>query len=184
MIGLVALWLLGYTAYVYDTAALQTGTHLEKTDAIIVFTGNKARITEGLALFSEGRANELFITSVVKSFKVENLSRYQGQSFSLPECCITLDYMATSTHENAIQARQWLDGKDVKSVRLVTSDYHLRRSYAELWNATGNIEIITHPVKTDLLYRGGKANWRLLLREYNKLLATHALIKSGLWDHQ
>ena len=63
-----------------------------------------------------------------------------------------------------------------RSLRLVTSWYHMRRSLLEFTRAMPDIEIVAHPVGSDGLRRGGwwhsRAAAILLIGEYHKYLAT------------
>ena len=80
-------------------------------------------------------------------------------------CCVTLGYQAIDTQSNAIETAEWLRRERVKSLRLVTSDWHMRRARLELDRlAPPGVSIVADAVPT-------RPSFTALLREYNKLLA-------------
>ena len=88
-------------------------------------------------------------------------------------CCITLGYEATDTKGNADETAQWVIDHDVKSIRLITSSYHVPRALLELGRQMPGVTILNHPVKTgnekDLT---AQPYWEMVFREYNKTLLT------------
>ena len=90
---------------------------------------------------------------------------------ALFDCCIDLGHQAVDTRSNADETAQWVRDHHYRSVRLVTSDWHMARARMELSNALGHDgTIVGDGVK-------GEPNLRLLLAEYNKLL----LRRVALW---
>ena len=51
-----------------------------------------------------------------------------------------------NTLGNAIETAEWSRDKNFRSLRLVTSAYHMPRSLIEFKHAMPNIQIIAHPV--------------------------------------
>lgn len=83
-------------------------------------------------------------------------------------CCLTLGYLAIDTRSNAGEAAQWLASNDVRTVRLVTTDWHMRRAAAELRHTIpGTVTVIEDAVPSN-------AALGVLFLEYNKLLAALA----------
>ena len=143
---------------------------LRKTDAIIVLTGGNNRVQTGLSLFSHDLSKNLFITGVHDSVSKEDIiSMWKGDQI-LPECCITLGHIAKTTQENAMETKEWLDKNNIKSIRLVTSSYHIYRAYLEFNNIISDVEIIPYPV-TENPERLKKLHfWKITFSEYNKIL--------------
>lgn len=163
------LWGGGYVLFVINVLDKHPLRVTEKTDAIIVLTGGNHRIDTGLTLFASDLSPHLFITGVYKSVdKDELITRWKGEPETLPDCCITLGHHATTTHENAIETKGWLEGKDIKIVRLVTSTYHMDRALLELGHLVEGIVMIPHPVE-DYHVKEVKF-WQLTFEEYNKIL--------------
>jgi uncharacterized SAM-binding protein YcdF (DUF218 family) len=84
----------------------------------------------------------------------------------LMRCCVTLGFAALDTRGNARETSEWVERHRVRSLRLVTSDWHMRRAALELENALpGGTTVVRDAVRTR------PSLWTLFL-EYHKLLAT------------
>jgi hypothetical protein len=81
-------------------------------------------------------------------------------------CCVTLGFAALDTRGNARETSEWVAAGKVRSLRLVTSDWHMRRAALELENALPEgTSVLRDAVRTE------PSLWILCL-EYHKLLAT------------
>ena len=108
------------------------------TDGIVVATGGQARIEEGLRLLSEGRASQMLVTGVGKGISHTSLKRtlrLTTAQIRVLECCVDLDAAARDTIGNARSAALWADANTLKSLRLVTANYHLPRAQNEFQRA-------------------------------------------------
>ena len=84
---------------------------------------------------------------------------------ALMNCCITLGFESVDTRSNAQEAASWIATNKVKSVRLVTTDWHMRRTAFELGRMLpDNVTIIEDAVPS-------KPSFKTLFLEYHKLLA-------------
>jgi len=157
------LYGLGFALFAVTLGApADAGT--EKVDAIVAITGGKGRIEQGVALLAAGRAKRLLIAGADPSVRKTDLVRPLGASRKLFECCIDLGSESVDTRSNAEEAKRWLDRRGYKSVRLVTSDWHMRRARYEFnRQLDGDIEIIPDAVATE-------PNFMTLFAEYNKYL--------------
>jgi uncharacterized SAM-binding protein YcdF (DUF218 family) len=79
-------------------------------------------------------------------------------------CCVTLERTSVDTRSNAREAAEWIAANKARSVRLVTSDWHMRRAAWELEQAVPEVEIVRDAVRT-------KPSLRILFVEYHKLIA-------------
>ncbi|MPT47948.1 MAG: YdcF family protein [Sphingobium sp.] len=135
---------------------------LRSTDAIVVLTGGAGRIDRGLALLQEGAAKKMLISGVDRSVRPHELAlRYKAPE-KLFECCITLGREAIDTRSNAIETAHWLERRGYDTVRLITSDWHMRRAAFELRQ--------TLPREVVLVYDAvpTRPSLSTLFREYNK----------------
>lgn len=169
--GLVfTFWLAGLVAFVGVSLARPQADLSKQSDAIVVLTGGSNRIETGIELFSEGSAPELFITGVHETVtKEELLSRWKGQQ-PLPSCCVTIGYKATSTTENAAETKEWMAAKNFKTIRLVTSDYHMNRALLEMRHALPGVKILAHPIVQPDLNTHHTYFWHVIFGEYHKTL--------------
>ena len=172
----VILWIGGYSAFLSNMQAVTPQTPSIKTDAIIVLTGGNYRITTGLDLFSKGLAPKLLITGVHNSVTEKEIRAMWKEDTKLPDCCITLGHEATTTYENAIEAQEWITKNNIKSARLVTSIYHIKRATLEFKNKLKDTEIIIHPVEKQDYYMKDFIFWKITFDEYNKTLYRSAMI--------
>ncbi len=150
----------------------------EITDAIVVLTGGKLRLEEGLALLAEGRAKKLLVSGVNRGVELNELLRVAGQPSAELLCCIALGYEADNTAGNAFETRAWMERENFRSLRLVTSNYHMRRSLLEFRRAMPHIRIVPHPVFPEGFKRENWWQWpgtlALIASEYHKYLAALA----------
>jgi uncharacterized SAM-binding protein YcdF (DUF218 family) len=153
-----------------------------RTDAIVVLTGGSGRLRTGLQLLAEGRARKLFVSGVYDGVEVQELLRLSRQSPSEVECCITLGYSADNTIGNAYETADWIREQGFASLRLVTANYHMRRSLLEFRMAAPDIEVVPHPVASPNVHLADWWLWpgtaNLLVNEYNKYLV--ALCRYGI----
>ena len=81
-----------------------------------------------------------------------------------------LGHKALTTYGNANETQEWITANKVKSIRLVTSGYHMGRALLEFKRVMPDLKIIPHPVEeTDY----GVLNWKfweLAFSEYHKIL--------------
>ncbi len=143
-----------------------------KTDAIIVLTGGKNRISEAAKLLNQGLGEKLFISGVSKKTSLQDLKN-RGDIALNNEQDVTLDKRSTNTVENAIEAIEWVKKNHITSIRLVTSNYHILRSQMEFRALDKNLKIIPHPVYSENVSSQWWKNFGsffLIAAEYNKFL--------------
>lgn len=138
---------------------------IEETDAIVVLTGGEGRIDRALDMLRQRKARRLFVAGVDKAVRPGEFASEYEISPATMRCCVTLDYKSTTTTSNASQAAFWIAANRVGSVRLVTSDWHMRRAALELRKvAPPSLAIVEDAVPS-------RPPLGMLMVEYNKLLA-------------
>ena len=173
----LGLWLAGFLWFV---AGLPTAASEPKreTDAIVVLTGGTGRVREGLELLAARRAKMLFISGVYRGVEVRELLGVSQQSPADLECCIVLGYEADSTYGNARETAVWMRGQGLRSLRLVTSAYHMPRGLLEFGRAMPEAQIVSHPVFPEHVEQREWWRWpgsaTLIITEYNKYLVALA----------
>ncbi len=160
---LAVAWILGF---LWFAVALPRSAGEGRTDAIVVPTGSEGRIARGIELLSAGAAKEMLVTGVFEDVKPAEFRAEYDVPAELMECCVTLGFAAINTRGNARETAEWVAEHRVRSVRLVTSDWHMRRAGIELEKALPDgVSIVRDPVRSE------PSLWILFL-EYHKLLAT------------
>jgi uncharacterized SAM-binding protein YcdF (DUF218 family) len=182
--ALVFLWLAGYGLFVAGVLSEAPQQPDRKTDAIVVLTGGNFRVDTGLDLFAQKLAPRLFITGVHDTVTLNDLIRkwrgLENGSRSLPACCMALGHKALTTTENAAETQGWLKANDVRSIRLVTSPYHMPRALLEFKSLMPELEIVPHAVMRDRLGVREEFFWHITFTEYHKWLVRELQLSVGL----
>jgi uncharacterized SAM-binding protein YcdF (DUF218 family) len=168
ILGLLLAWGVGFFVYVW-TLAKEPSDHTTVVDGIVVLTGGQGRIASGLVLFKKGLGRHFFISGVHKGVQAKQLARHQSLPSELHDYLQDshLGYDAQNTIENAIETAAWIKNHKIASIRLVTADYHIRRSVLEFERLAPGLQVIAHPVHTIKVLNRYTA--KLLWREYIKL---------------
>jgi uncharacterized SAM-binding protein YcdF (DUF218 family) len=113
----------------------------------------------------------MLISGVARTVKPHELALETRRDPALFQCCIDLGRESVDTRSNAEEAKRWMDRHRFKSLRLVTSDWHMRRARYE-FNRRFDREtrIVPDGVKTE-------PSFMTLFAEYNKYL----LRRVGVW---
>ena len=152
-------WILGFAWFALLLPEPADG---QKTDAVVVLTGAAKRIDRGLAVLQEGDARYLLISGVDPDVRPADLEAEYRWPKTLEDCCIDLGFRSVDTRSNATETARWAARRDIHSIRLVTSDWHMRRAELELARALpADIDLTPDAVAT-------QPSFSELFREYNK----------------
>lgn len=165
------LWLLGFALFMLVLSRPLNDT---VTDAIVVPTGGPGRIQRGLELLEAHAAKRMLITGVAPEVEAGELAAEYKVSVDVFECCIDLGQEAVDTKSNAIETARWVRDHRYRTVRLVTSDWHMARARMELAYALGNdVEVLGDGVPSH-------PRFATLIAEYNKLLLRQVALWTGI----
>lgn len=157
-----------FIGFAYDTFSVKQRD--VKTDAIVVLTGGRGRVEEGIRLYREHRSLCLFLIGVDPSVRKAEL--YKERRGERGGKNVFLDRVSRNTLENAIQARELILSKKVQSIMLITSRYHMKRAIVIFENILPkNIAIYPHPVDSKNLkeeWWNHKGSFQLLIGEFYK----------------
>lgn len=141
-----------------------------KADAIVVLTGGKGRVDEGVRLYRAGKGDWLFFIGVGPGVRRSDLY-HPHRGDPSPEGVI-LEKASRNTLENAIYGRDVIMAKEVRSIILITSRYHMKRASILLRNALPkDVAIYPYPVDTKNLkeeWWNHEGSFRLLFSEFYK----------------
>ena len=169
-----SLWLIGFI--VFCLYALSFRFHpAEPTDAIVVLTGGGERVQTALTLLEERYADHLLISGVNQQVALSDLA---GQLPADLVQNVTLGYQAQDTRGNAREVAQWIDGRPIRMILLVTSFYHMPRGIFEVLRQSPDLKIVPLPVfprsfDDSVDWIRTRYAW-LLFVEYHKYLAIRA----------
>ena len=135
-----------------------------RTDAIVVITGGGGRIEHAVDMLGQGAGKRLLIAGADPAVTKDDLVRRLGGRRRLVQCCVDLGSESVDTRSNAEEARRWLEKKNFRSARLITSDWHMRRAAYEFGRELdGAVTIVPDAVKSE-------PNFMTLFAEYNKYI--------------
>jgi uncharacterized SAM-binding protein YcdF (DUF218 family) len=156
---ILILWALGFVWFAID---LPQPAGNENTDAIVVLTGGPGRIQRGLDVLAAGHARRMLVSGVDRRVTLADLANaYHAPAGVLAN--VDLGRSAVDTRSNALETRRWIATHHYTSIRLVTTDWHMRRARFELRQVLSDVRVVPDAVKSEPDLMG-------LLREYHKYL--------------
>ncbi len=168
--SLLLLYVLGYAFF---AVALPEPGDDRQTDAIVVLTGGAGRLERGLDLLERGRAERMLVSGVERTVRPSELAARYRKPQSLFDCCIDLGREAVDTRSNAEETANWIKRHKVKSVRLVTTDWHMPRARFELARKTEGLDVFADAIQSS-------PRFRTLFLEYNKYVLRQAAVLVGI----
>lgn len=145
-----------------------------ETDSVVVLTGGPKRIDRALDILISEKADRLLVSGVDREVKPAELAAEYERTEGLFTCCVDLGFQAVDTRSNALETARWVARREDKSVRLVTSDWHMRRARLELERAMpAEVRIISDAVATE-------PSLGTLFKEYNKFLMRRLAAFAGV----
>ncbi len=184
LIALVA-FLAGFWSFAENVR--QDAAEPAPAQAIVALTGGSLeRLTTGVRLLEEHKGERLLISGVNRIVTDAELLHALNADASLGACCIDVGRSAEDTLGNASETAAWAREHRYTNIILVTDDYHMPRSQAELEAALPEAQIHPYPVRTrwtdPALWRSDLGAASRLGAEYVKYLvirAREALIGLG-----
>ena len=153
------LWSLGFALF---SVTLPRAAGDEVTDGIVVLTGGSGRVQRGLDLLGRGKAKRMLISGVDRRVRTADLiETYHIRGALIGR--IDLGRSAVDTRSNAQETALWISQHGYRSIRLVTTDWHMRRARYELRQVLRGVHVVRDGVPSN-------PTLTTLLREYNKYL--------------
>jgi len=156
------LWVLGFLWFAMTLPQPAGDT---RTDGVVALTGAGGRIQRGIEVLRAGKANRMLVAGVDSEVRPGEFAAEYKLDPALLACCVTLGYESVDTRSNALETSRWIAAQHIRSVRLVTTDWHMRRAAFDLSVAgPKGLVIVRDAVRS-------KPSMKTLFIEYNKLLA-------------
>jgi uncharacterized SAM-binding protein YcdF (DUF218 family) len=166
---LLIAWALGFAWF---AAVLPQPIGPGRSDAAVVLTGGEGRIPRAFDTLAKGWVGKVLVSGVDSEVRPREFAVEYHVAPATMACCVTLEQSSVDTRSNASEAARWVAANNIRSVRLVTSDWHMRRAAWELDQALpDDIPIARDAVRTH-------PSLKVLFVEYHKWLArriTHAV---------
>lgn len=179
MLALVAAFAVGFLIFFQHVASMKAPVN-PKADAIVVLTGGYQRIDQGVQLLVDGAGKRLLISGVNPATSGNHIRLLTRSTTGLFECCVDIGHDALDTAGNATETARWIKAHHFTRIILVTNNYHMPRSLAEIRRADSRSEFIPYPVESALSISEISSNpllLRTLASEYVKFL----LVQSRDW---
>ena len=158
---LLLLYALGFVLFAFTLGKPAAAT-VAPTDAAVVLTGGSGRIEHAIDVLRQHKAGRLLVSGADPSVTKADLARRIPGSGALLKCCVDLGSESVDTRTNAEETGRWLAKHRFHSVRLITSDWHMRRARYEFRKALGGkYVVVPDAVRTE-------PSFFLLFGEYNK----------------
>jgi uncharacterized SAM-binding protein YcdF (DUF218 family) len=159
---LLLLYAIGFIVFAFTLG--KPAPTASVTDAAIVLTGGPGRIEHAVDVLRNRQARRLLVAGADPSVTKADLARRIKGSGKLIKCCVDLGSESVDTRSNAEEAGRWLGKRHFTSVRLITSDWHMRRAHYEFKKVLGRkYRIVPDAVRTE-------PRFLTLFGEYNKYL--------------
>ena len=167
---LLLLYALGFVFFAFTLGKPATA-RAKPTDAAVVLTGGKGRIEHAIDVLRDGQTKRLLIAGADPLVTKDDLARRVPRSSKLIKCCVDLGSESVDTRSNAEETQRWLQAHHFHSVRLITSDWHMRRARYEFGKVLGGkYDVVIDAVRTE-------PSFILLFGEYNK----YVLRRMAVW---
>lgn len=158
---LLLLYAIGFVLFAF-TLGRPAPADAKATDAAVVLTGASGRIEHGIDALRQHKVQRMLIDGVDPAVKKADLTQRIPGSAAIIQCCVDLGSESVDTRTNAEEAQRWLDQHKFRSVRLITSDWHMRRAHYEFRRELGpRYRILQDAVRTE-------PSFLTLFGEYNK----------------
>ncbi|MDC1427413.1 YdcF family protein [Rhodospirillaceae bacterium] len=177
---LFLLWLICFLHF-FSSVPLVNKERNSKADAIIVLTGGVKRLAAGFELLDRGSSQLLFVSGVNASVTLPDMQKLsENQAIGLDhkyiKCCVKLGYSAVDTQGNAVESIKWIEENNIKSIFLVTSNYHMKRSHLEFQLKAPALKILEYPIVVNNViltkWWWHPGSMRVILTEYHKFMLT------------
>ena len=163
-------YLLGFILFAF-TLGKPAKVTAAATDAAVVLTGGIGRIEHAIGVLRAGKAKRLLVAGADPSVTKADMARRLGGKRKLLNCCVDLGSESVDTRSNAEEAARWIEKHRFKSVRLITSDWHMRRARYEFRKVLGDkVRLTTDAVRSE-------PGFMTLFGEYNK----YVLRRLAVW---
>ena len=167
---LLLAYLLGFILFAF-TLGRPAKVTAPPADAAVVLTGGSGRIEHGVAVLRAGKAKRLLVAGADPSVTKADIVRRLGGNRRLLTCCVDLGSESVDTRSNAEEAARWIARNNFRSVRLITSDWHMRRARYEFRKVLGTkVRLTTDAVRSE-------PSFLTLFSEYNK----YVLRRLAVW---
>jgi uncharacterized SAM-binding protein YcdF (DUF218 family) len=168
---LAGLWLAGFLAFTGWVLSAMPPDPMPHADGIVALTGGDDRVGAALALLAAHDAPLLLISGVAHGTYLGDFTQDDSAAATRYAGAITLGHNASTTHTNASETADWANEHHMRSLIIVTADYHMPRALLEISQVLPGVTLTAAPVRPPAMEN--LLRWptiRLLAGEYSKYL--------------
>ena len=170
---IVLIYALGFILFAVTLGKPAAG-EAEPTEAAVVLTGGSNRLEYAIDVLKQQKAKRLLVSGADPSVTKADFARRLGGSSKLLNCCVDLGSESVDTRSNAEEAGRWLAKHEFTSLRLITSDWHMRRARYEFRKVLGGkYRIVTDAVRSE-------PSFLTLFGEYNKYVLRRVAVVADI----
>jgi uncharacterized SAM-binding protein YcdF (DUF218 family) len=119
-----------------------------EADGIVALTGGSTdRLTTAMDLLASGHGRRLLISGVNPKVTDKEMAALLHGGDKLFKCCVDVGRRAEDTLGNAAETAAWANRNGFETLIVVTDNYHMPRSLAELRIAMPRTKLVPYPVK-------------------------------------
>jgi uncharacterized SAM-binding protein YcdF (DUF218 family) len=145
--GLMA-FALGFWGFARSVQQAAPPDPFPEADAIVALTGGSTdRLTTAMTLLGGGHGRRLLISGVNPKVTDKEMAALLHGGDKLFKCCVDVGRRAEDTLGNAAETAAWAKRNGFETLIVVTDNYHMPRSLAELRIAMPRMKLVPYPVK-------------------------------------
>lgn len=169
---------LGFCIFVYKISTCppinKKALSLKNISTVVVFSGTSKRLHASLHLLKKKPIQDIFISGVNHCVHPKRLLLFYAKNKN-NQTRVNLGYKAKNTLENALETKEWLEKNNISTFYLITSYYHMPRSFHLMKSALPKATIIpisVHPSHPPLTLEDWIQTIKTLSYEYIKYLGS------------
>lgn len=170
-------WAVGFAVFIAVISLAAPPNPIPHADGIVALTGGDGRVSAGLALLAEKAAPVLLISGAGRGTYLGDFTADDTVAATRFAGAITLGHMAATTRGNALETAEWAQSGNMRSLLIVTADYHMPRAILVIQQRLPGILLIPVPVRPPAMeHIFTVPTLHLLAMEYTKYL----IVRAGL----
>jgi uncharacterized SAM-binding protein YcdF (DUF218 family) len=169
------LWTIGFLVFLGVVWTSEPPAPVPHADGIVVLTGGDNRVGTALALLAAGDAPALLISGAGRGTYLGDFTADDAAAATQYAGAITLGHEANTTRGNAVETAAWAQLRHMRSLLIVTADYHLPRALFVIGQRLPGVRLTGIPVRPPAMdHPFSKSTMHLLAAEYTKYLLARA----------
>ncbi len=164
-------WLLGFVLFAVWVATAKPPDPPPKVDGIVSLTGGDERVGTGLQLLANKAAPLMLISGAGRGTYLGDFTADDAEAATKFAGAITLGHQAETTRGNALELAGWARAHHMRSLLIVTADYHMPRALLLIAAKLPGVALVAYPVRPPAMtHVFAPATVKMLAVEFSKYL--------------